>query len=167
MGNTLGGRVERRGSEMPKSWVTIRVRLLGGAGIECDPPPGRIMLVGPRHTFADLAEAIDAAFARWDLSHLHMFELADGRVMGEPDSDWDDRVEDETAHKVTTTVGPGDRFQYVFDLGDDWRHECEVLDVADPVEAGVILPRPVPIWGWGSIPDQYGRETEEPFEEAE
>jgi|HubBroStandDraft_6_1064221.scaffolds.fasta_scaffold47836_2 hypothetical protein len=25
---------------------------------------------------ADLAVAIDAAFARWDLSHLHMFELA-------------------------------------------------------------------------------------------
>ena len=64
---------------MAKDWMTIRISLLGGGGIACDPPPGRVMLVGPRHTFADLAEAIDAAFARWDLSHLHMFELTDGR----------------------------------------------------------------------------------------
>jgi hypothetical protein len=56
--------------------------LLGGGGIVCDPPPGRIFLVGPRHSFADFAEAIDAAFARWGLSHLHDFELADGRLIG-------------------------------------------------------------------------------------
>jgi hypothetical protein len=153
---------------MPKGWVTIRVRLLGGAGIECEPPPGRIMLVGPRHTFADLAKAIDAAFARWDLSHLHMFELADGRRLGEPDPDWDDRVADETAHVVTSTVAPGERFQYVFDLGDDWRHECEVLEAADPMETYGTIPRdPVPSWGWGWIPDQYGRESEEPLDDTE
>ncbi len=153
---------------MPKDWLTIRVRLLGGGGIECDPPPGRIMLVGPRHSFGHLAEAIDAAFARWDLSHLHMFELADGRRMGQPDPNWDDQISDEAAHLVTSTVGPGDRFEYVFDLGDDWRHECEVLEPADPLEAYGVVPRdPVPIWGWGWIPDQYGRETEEGSEEEE
>lgn len=42
--------------------------LLGGGGIDCDPSPGRIFLVGPSHTFEQFAEAIDAAFARWDLS---------------------------------------------------------------------------------------------------
>ncbi len=37
---------------MPRNWMTIRVELIGGLDIECDPPPGRTMIVGPRHTFA-------------------------------------------------------------------------------------------------------------------
>ena len=142
---------------MPRGWMTIRVTLLGGGGIECDPAPGRTMLVGPRHTFADLAKGIDAAFGRWDLSHLHMFELANGRQISSPDPDWD--VADEGALKVSAELGGGDRFVYVFDLGDNWTHACEVEDMdVDPVEVSGILPsEPVPIWGWGSIPDQYGR----------
>jgi hypothetical protein len=44
-----------------------------------DPAPGQVFLVGPSHSFEQFAEAIDTAFARWDLSHLHTFELADGR----------------------------------------------------------------------------------------
>ncbi len=141
---------------MPRPWMTIRVELIGGLDIECDPPPGRTMLVDPRHTFAALAEAIDAAFARWDLSHLHLFELADGRRLGRPEPDWD-VLDDEVI--VREELGAGDRFIYVFDLGDDWTHACEVEAVTvDPAEAyGMIPSGPVAIWGWGSISDQYGR----------
>src|SRR5438132_1373996 len=105
------------------------------------------MIVGPSHTFEQFAQAIDAAFARWDLSHLHEFELADGRRIGFPD--------DEFAREVK----PGEEFTYTFDLGDDWRHRCVVEpEKADPREEYGPLPAlPVAIWGWGSIPDQYGR----------
>ena len=63
--------------------------------------------------------------------------------------------------KVCRTVNPGDEFEYVFDLGDNWRHRCVVMaDKADPlVEYGLIPDGPVAIWGWGSIPDQYGRQA--------
>jgi hypothetical protein len=135
--------------------------LLGGRGIDCDPPPGRTMLVGPGHTFADLATAVDQAFARWDRSHLHLFRLSDGRLLGEASPEWDQDVLDETGLTVASTVGVEDQFDYVFDLGDDWRHACEVeaTDV-DPTEAyGVVPSTPVPIWGWGWIPDQYGRRS--------
>ena len=56
---------------------------------------------------------------------------------------------------------PGDEFEFVFDFGDDWRHRCRVLDEkADPAtEYGPVPDRPVAIWGWGWIPDQYGRES--------
>jgi hypothetical protein len=146
-----------------RTWLQIRVELLGGGGVECTPPPGRVFIVGPGHSFEQLAEAIDAAFARWDLSHLHEFELPDGRRVGFPsdDSAPDLVWEDHAALKVTRELKPGQEFSYRFDFGDDWRHRCRVLDEkADPAEEYGTLPkRPVPIWGWGWIPDQYGRET--------
>jgi hypothetical protein len=46
------------------------------------PFPGRIFIVGPSHTFLALADAINAAFARWDLLHLHEFEMDGGRRIG-------------------------------------------------------------------------------------
>jgi hypothetical protein len=119
------------------------------------------VIVGPRHTFADLATAVDQAFARWDLSHVHLFEFPDGKLLGEASREWDQDVLDESSLTVASTVGVGDHFDYVFDLGDDWRHACEVeaTDV-DPTEAYGAVPRaPVPIWGWGWIPDQYGRRS--------
>jgi hypothetical protein len=147
---------------MAKNWLSIRVELLHGGGLEMDPPPGRVMLVGPRHTFGDLAEAIDAAFARWDLSHLHLFELPDGRSVGEAgDDDWGLETVDESALRVAETLSEGDVFEYVFDLGDSWTHRCAVESKAvDPLEAyGIVPSKPVPTWGWGWIPDQYGRRT--------
>jgi hypothetical protein len=84
---------------MARTWLSIRVELLSGGRIpQLHPAPGRVLIVGPRHTFADLAMAIDAAFARWDLSHLHMFELAGGRrVWDNPAhwAEWDTEVLDE------------------------------------------------------------------------
>jgi hypothetical protein len=85
------------------------VALVGGGGITCEPPPGRIFIVGPSHTFADFAEAIDAAFARWDLSHLHEFELADERLIGFPDDSFEPGViwHDDTKQPVVLGAGAG------------------------------------------------------------
>lgn len=113
---------------MARTWLQIQVELEGGRGIECVPPPGRILIVGPSHTFTQLAEAIDVAFARWDFSHLHVFELADGREIGFADVDpGEHEWLDHDLLKVVRELKPGDRFRYTFDLGDDWRHRCEVL----------------------------------------
>jgi pRiA4b ORF-3-like protein len=149
-----------------RTWLQVRVDLLGGLGVRLRPAPGRIFIVGPSHTFAGLADAINTAFARWDLSHLHEFELGDGRRIGfvDPDPFEDDEaVEDHAAVKVTAAVAPGDEFRFVFDFGDRWEHRCRVLaDKSDPREewgAGPLPKQPVAIWGWGSIPDQYGRES--------
>ena len=39
-------------------------------------------------------------------------------------------------------------------------HLCTVADgLTDPLETLSVIPdRPQPWWGWGSIPDQYGRD---------
>jgi hypothetical protein len=67
------------------TWLRIKVDLLGGRGERCEPTPSRVFIVGPRHTFELFADAINAAFARWDLSHLHEFELLDGRKIASGD----------------------------------------------------------------------------------
>jgi Plasmid pRiA4b ORF-3-like protein len=153
-----------------RTWLQLRVDLLGTAGSELDPAPGRVLIVGPGHTFEQLAEAINHAFARWDLSHLHEFELGDGRRVGFPSEEFAPGLvwEDQAALKVAREVGPGDEFSFTFDFGDGWRHRCRVLpDKADPREEygpGPLPKRPVVTWGWGWIPDQYGRESAEDLE---
>lgn len=148
---------------MPVPWLQIQVELEGGAGIECDPRPGRILVVGPGHTFLQLAETIDDAFARWDLAHLHAFELPDGRFVGLPDTGppFGDapRWLDHRAVEVVGALVPGDRFAYTFDLSEVWRHECVVLEeTVDPLTVfGERPSRPAIAYGWGWIPDQYGR----------
>jgi hypothetical protein len=108
---------------MAATWLQVRVELVGGRDIECDPRPGRIFMVGPRHSFADLAEAIDVAFARWDRSHLHVFELSEGRRVGFADVDPEEHGWlDHNVLRVARELSPGERFGYTFDLGDDWRH---------------------------------------------
>lgn len=163
--------VDRRVSVglMARRWFSIRVELLGGRGEQLWPYPGRVFAVGPEHTFADLARAIDTAFARWDLSHLSLFTLADGRVVTDVETGADLATSafdvmptaalDIEVAKVMRTVKEGAQFRYVFDLGDDWTHCCTVdaahIDPADVL--GVIPPAPMAYWGWGTIPDQYDR----------
>jgi hypothetical protein len=112
------------------------------------------------HTFADLASAIDDGFARWDRSHLHMFDLGEtgGLLI---DRYWDDPPEDARVDDSVKlgSLSAGQQFVYVFDLGDGWAHLCTVGEERiDPLETFGLTPmRPTAYWGWGTIPDQYGR----------
>jgi hypothetical protein len=145
-----------------RSWLSIRVDLVEGRGEVMWPRPGRIMAAARTHTFADLATAIDDAFARWDRAHLHQFWLADGRRVTAP-SEWDafddeDEALDDRRLKLSA-LSLGDQFVYEFDFGDSWHHLCVVDDQRiDPLDAlGTIPDKPMPFWGWGALPDQYGR----------
>jgi hypothetical protein len=145
---------------MPHTWFPIRVELVAGRGEELWPRPGRIFAASRSHTFRQLAEAIDDGFARWDRSHLHEFFLADGHRVGIPDLDDEDRA---TLHDYRRLrlgrLHLREQFAYVFDFGDDWQHLCTVGPRRiDPIDVlGIIPDRPLAFWGWGSIPDQYGR----------
>ncbi|HWI33730.1 MAG TPA: hypothetical protein VNS83_05415 [Lapillicoccus sp.] len=150
----------------PRRWFLVRVDLLSGRGQEFDPPPGRVLLVPPATTFEQLAEAINVALGRWDLGHLSRFVLADGTSV----EDAETRAESIQAvftdgiprttlltERVGKLVRSGDRFTYVFDFGDDWTHLCTHEGQADPEETRGLPERIWPAWGWGVLPDQYGR----------
>jgi hypothetical protein len=148
---------------MARTWMAIKVELVGGGGEQLWPRPGRVIVASRRHTFAMLADSIDGAFARWDRSHLHMFDLAGGRVIVSPYFEDPDEGMEYSDRLTLGRLKPGEQFAYTFDLGDSWEHLCTVdLKRVDPADVyGSEPSAPVAVWGWGSIPDQYGRRTEE------
>lgn len=146
---------------MARTWLSVRVELVSGQGQDFWPRPGRILAAARSNTFAQLASAVDAAFARWDLAHLHSFTLADGAELVDR-RDWDGEEPDGSLDSGVVKLSrlkPGEQFAYVFDLGDYWAHLCAVgPERIDPLDAlGIVPPEPQPYWGWGSLPDQYGR----------
>lgn len=147
---------------MARTHLRITVELVaGGPNGPLWPRPGRIMIAARTATFEEFGEAIDDAFARWDRSHLHKFTLADGTELVQARF-WEDEEPDgsrDSAVARLSRLRPGEEFAYVFDLGDRWQHLCTVgLRRADPMqELGIVPDRPLPAWGWGDIPDQYGR----------
>jgi hypothetical protein len=140
--------------------LSIEVELVEGHGRRYWPRPGRLLAAARSHTFADLSDAIDTAFARWDRAHLHEFHLADGTRLTTPYG-FDDDIEEALDDRRTrlSRLAPGERFLYVFDLGDDWAHLCTVGPARiDPLDVlGIVPEHPLPFFGWGAIPDQYGR----------
>lgn len=149
---------------MAQGWLAIRVELLGGgAAGTLWPPPGRDFAVNPAHTFAELAAAIDDAFARWDRAHLHLFDLPDGRLVADQvylDEDpGDPPALADHIHRVGDVLTPGQEFRYTFDLGDNWAHRCTVTAGGlDPIDTlGIEPDKPLAFFGWGIVPDQYGR----------
>jgi hypothetical protein len=153
---------------MNRRWLGIRVDLIGGRGQLLDPRPGRAFAVPSSCSFDEFGRAIDLAFARWDLSHLRQFTLEDGTLV--VDGEMADELRASAfgggaiprAILLDAQVGRhlkvGSRFRYVFDLGDDWTHSCTVDGQVDPLEVlGAIPAEPMAYWGWGTIPDQYGR----------
>jgi hypothetical protein len=92
-----------------RTWLSIRVDLVDGGGRTLWPRPGRVFAAARSHSFAQLATAIDDAFARWDRAHLHMFDLGGGEGLL-IDRCWDDPPDnsrgDDTVKLSTLTGGP-------------------------------------------------------------
>ena len=123
----------------------------------------RRLLVSGNTTLSTLHEVLQTAMG-WTNSHVHRFSVA-GACYADPrlEDDWAGLgAEDESAARLCE-VAPwvGDRVVYEYDLGDHWEHRCVVEpEKADPLdEYGTVPPAPAVVWGWGSIPDQYGRRS--------
>jgi hypothetical protein len=78
----------------------------------------------------------------WSDSHLHQF-VADGVAYGMPDTDAFDDERDETG--VPLRALPG-HFSYLYDFGDGWEHEVEVI--------GAGGERPGVVAGEGACPPE-------------
>jgi hypothetical protein len=81
-------------------------------------------------TLAQLHDVIQAAMD-WQGFHLHEFTFA-GQAYGVPDPDYDG--EREVMHERSVRLrdlglSAGDRLEYLYDFGDNWRHVLELEEV--------------------------------------
>lgn len=108
---------------------------------DVEPPVWRRMLVPAGLSLRRLHDTIQAAMG-WLDQHLHEFRIGDRRY-GTPipdDDGWGPRIADDSNVKLSSLVEKGiDRFLYIYDFGDDWRHEV-VIEGVRPAEPGVDYP---------------------------
>lgn len=97
---------------------------------ESDPPVWRRLLVPADMRLPQLHQVLQIAFD-WTDSHLHAFS-SDGQEYG-PLSE-DAVVQDERRVRLADLLtAPGERLDYEYDFGDEWRHAV-VLEAVLPAE---------------------------------
>src|SRR5256885_8858734 len=111
-----------------------RARQGGGAYVlgvmlsEVKPPVWRRLRVASDLTLRDLHHVLQIAMG-WDDCHLHEFRM-DGKRYGMPDprEDLARSPLDEQDYTLAAVLRRGARFEYLYDFGDEWRHEILVED---------------------------------------
>jgi Plasmid pRiA4b ORF-3-like protein len=107
---------------------TVRLRVTLG---EVTPAVLRVLDVPASCTLPELHDLLQIAIG-WTDSHLHQFvvpaELGEVRY-GVPDAEFDLGEHDETGVRLTA-LPP--RFRYLYDFGDGWDHDIDVLGPGEP-----------------------------------
>ena len=92
---------------------------------DVEPAVTRVIDVPATATLPELHDLLQAALG-WTDSHLHQFVTAEATYgMNIPGTDvWPEDQRDETAARLADL---GARFEYLYDFGDGWTHDVEVL----------------------------------------
>lgn len=130
-----GDRIHANGE--PRLCIGVTLRTVGDEVVE--PRLERSLLAAPRHTFADLALAIDEAFCRWDLGQRRVFVFEDGTRVGDFVGSDRGRRLDYRRTRLQRLCG-GERFGYVVVSPEPCIHECMLLGPIDPTELGADQP---------------------------
>jgi hypothetical protein len=93
----------------------------------------RVLDVPAACTLPELHDLLQVGLG-WTDSHLHLFVTDQGQY-GVPSDDWDDGVvaEDDVLLRALPS-----RFTYLYDFGDGWEHDVEVLGAGGP-EPGCVF----------------------------
>jgi len=106
---------------------------------EIRPPIWRLVQVPDALRLSRLHDVLQTVTG-WTDSHLHRFEK-DGKHWGVPEHDEYDGIEmiDESRTPIGAVLTtPGDSMLYVYDFGDNWRHNVELEKILPA--SGVVRP---------------------------
>lgn len=108
----------------------LRVRLR-----EVSPPVERILDVPAGSLLVEVHDLLQAAMG-WTDSHLHQFSTAAGLRYGIKGPGLEEDPDELDENTVALPV-LGERFAYLYDFGDGWEHDVQVLGPGGPVP-GVV-----------------------------
>ncbi len=94
------------------------------------PPVWRRVVVPATIPLGKLHQVIQECMG-WTDSHLHEFEIAEGRF-GIPDPDWSDDMVSEKRVPLAKALAGKKTFRYVYDFGDNWEHRIKVEKILPP-----------------------------------
>src|SRR5689334_22063540 len=123
---------------MPTKKVNPSIYLLKITLLGIDPPIWRRIQVPSSISLSALHDVLQTVMG-WTNSHLHQFEK-DGKYGAVPELNEEDVIEvlDESTVPVSRVLkAEGDSMVYVYDFGDDWRHEvvlAKILASAAPTK---------------------------------
>jgi len=129
------------GSTLPAlpEWATTAVHRVKVSLHGARPPVWRRLEVPSDLPLSVLHEALQTAFGWFDC-HQHLFETSCGEF-GDPTQDlWSQRADEATVALAQVAPLAKDRLGYVYDFGDDWRHDI-VVEAVQPAAPGVRYPR--------------------------
>jgi hypothetical protein len=108
-----------------RSTRTLEQFLLHVTMCEIQPPIWRRVRVPDAFTLHQLHRVLQIVFSRLDY-HLYSFEV-NGREFQAPDPEADYETEDATTTRLRELeLEVGSHFTYVYDFGDDWRHDIVI-----------------------------------------
>ena len=137
----VGGKhvVKQKLPKLPKRAETtvhvVKVNLHGAK-----PPVWRRLEIPSAMTLDLVHQVLQTAFD-WDDYHLHSFETVCGEF-GDPsqDDDWSERGDESATALAQVAAGEKAKVVYVYDFGDDWRHDIVVEKIL-PAAQGIAYPR--------------------------
>jgi hypothetical protein len=116
----------------PKRAATSPIYRLKIALAEIAPPVWRRIRVRGDLSLERLHDIFQSAMG-WQNAHLHEWTVG-GRRYGQPEPDEPEYEVDDDAKLTLREAAPVEeaRFEYVYDLGDSWRHEVTVEKIESP-----------------------------------
>ncbi len=144
------GKSPQRGEKQKNAYV-FRVALADDSEVYSD------ILIREDQTFEDLHAVIFEAFNRED-EHLYCFDVGGTRIFSHDYGVEDDELDAAKTKLKNMDFEVGDGFDYLFDFGDEWWHDIELLEIT-PVESDVEYP--LILSTHGEIPAQYENDEEE------
>ena len=102
---------------------------------DIDPPVRRLLSVPGNRRLDELHDILQTAFS-WQDSHLHEFIVKDRHYAPPSDEDVEPVIDEATISLDGLSLRARSKLLYVYDFGDDWRHELTVKSTL-PFEPGM------------------------------
>lgn len=112
----------------------------------------RTILVPTDINFEELHQNIQRAMG-WQNEHLYAFKVREVEIQSDDSLDINELDAGESIYtQINTLLRKGDTFEYLYDMGDDWKHR---IDVEDTIE--FTSKKPIVLESIGECPKENSR----------